>query len=94
MFKIDPQLNKGAIEVIDLTDACADKNIPHASWVFGKEDTSGKPVFIPAEGCQFLAPYSLGGGGDPKTWMESFNAMVSEPVRVIRYVPIGAAKTL
>lgn len=92
-FRIDPQLNKGAIEVIDLTDACSDENIPNASWVFGKELTQGNtPVFIPAEGCQFLAPHSIGRGGDPKTWVMNFNALANEPTRLIRYVSIDSSK--
>ena len=91
-FGIDPQLNKGAIEVIDLTDACSDENIPNASWVFGKEATQACDMFIPAEGCQFLAPHSIGRWGDPKTWIASFNAMVSEPARLLRYVSIGGSK--
>jgi hypothetical protein len=61
-LKINPQLNKGAIEVVNLTDACSDKNIksiPNAGQVFGKEptgDMGGGQYFIPAEGCQLLNP--------------------------------------
>jgi hypothetical protein len=81
---VNPQLNKGQIEAIDLTNACFDKNIPNASWLFGKEATQASTApFIPTEGCQFLAPHSLGRGGDPKTWIMGFNALVNEPGRVL-----------
>jgi hypothetical protein len=62
-LKINPQLNKGAIEVVNLTDACSDKNIksiPNAGQAFGKEPTGEVPggqYFIPTEGCQLLTPY-------------------------------------
>ena len=87
-----PQLNKGQIEVIDLTDACFDKNIPNAGWLFGKESTQRTTVFIPTEGCQLLAPHSIGNGGDPKTWIMGFNALVNEPGRILGTFSIGLNK--
>lgn len=89
----NPQLNKGQIEVVNLTDACSDKNIPNAGWIFGKEPTQASTApFIPIEGCQFLAPHSIGNGGDPKTWIIGFNALINEQGRFLGMFTIGFNK--
>ncbi len=90
---VNPQLNKGQIEAIDLTDACFDKNIPNSSWLFGKESTQASTApFIPTEGCQLLGPQQLGTGGDPKTWIIGFNTLVGEQGRILGTFSIGVNK--
>jgi hypothetical protein len=95
----NPSLYGTTIKVIDLTDACSDKNIPYASVLFGKVSLEGNWLFIPAEGCQVNGVnfgvarddgqrrYISSANIDP--WQVGFEALINEPSRILGSVPMG-----
>jgi len=82
---IKPQMYKGIIYTIDLTDACDDPNVPFVGMLLGKEPVGYAPVFVPAEGCQVIQPW-----GD--WWVNSLNALIT-PERILGELFLGKGTT-
>jgi hypothetical protein len=98
-FAIAPQLNKGTIKIVDLTDACSDKGILYANWIFGKESMVNTNIFFPAEGCQLsfsliaqVNLYTLGPSKNFELFRKGVDSLLNMSVRNLGEFPIGDSK--
>ena len=92
-FVMQPQLHKGIIYAVDLTDAYSDQSIPFSGLLFGKEPTQhseGGQLFVPDEGCQIIDPQVL---GDVKVWVDGFNAVMRNSARILGRLPVDKETT-
>ncbi len=88
---VQPQIHKGYIVAIDLSDACYDENLKFAGILFGKEpNIPTVQPWIPAEGCQLISPQAM---RDARVWANDYNALARNPARILGKLSVDKTTT-
>jgi len=89
---VQPQLHKGIIYAIDLTDACDEQNLKFPGILFGKEPNvpTITNFWIPAEGCQLISPEAM---GDGRVWIYDLNVLMRNPARILGELSVDKTTT-